>query len=387
MVAAVNRRPGCGARTGCAPWGLSGSLKRGCRSGLQTGPSEIGRSGRGFSLVSRSRPRPARLEHTGGIAMSWELDLQYAKGRLSAELQAAAGGRRLDLVLIQSEGHDEFERLLNDALPDFRPNIPRPSDAILSRSRLVTLPPALSEDCRVWGRTILCKALLPRSVTEWDDAAELDRRNRLAESLQECFAELGSCLALAPPPLQSLIEKSGVATLDPFERWLSWLFDRALRPNAKPPLSAARDYGTVSAADAATSLRQAPDSGWFAVLPDALRASQFLVDVITTKTPPAAEDAAKDESMSEQELRPKFYPQEVAILNALDGKVLKLESLADALRVSKNKLYLKPWRDDPDQTLLGYLMNRGLVVNDTTLGGYYRPDRPPRIEPDNPPPG
>ncbi len=70
MVAAVNRRPGCWSRTGCAPWGLSGSLKRGCRSGLQTGPSEIGRSGCGFSLVSRNRPRPARLEHTGEFVMS-----------------------------------------------------------------------------------------------------------------------------------------------------------------------------------------------------------------------------------------------------------------------------------------------------------------------------
>lgn len=77
---------------------------------------------------------------------------------------------------------------------------------------------------------------------------------------------------------------------------------------------------------------------------------------------------------------------ESQILDALDGKSLKVEPLANALGVNSARFYKKPWRGDAKQHVLGYMLAQQWIRHDSKLGGYYRPGfLPPSSLPKNPP--
>lgn len=96
-------------------------------------------------------------------------------------------------------------------------------------------------------------------------------------------------------------------------------------------------------------------------------------------------DATRSIALGQAGRAPGYWPfsdHQVKVLDALDGSVMGDIELALALE--QDEAFERQDDDDPFPTKLrslyrelALLLDMGLVVNDRTRGGYYRPDRPP----------
>jgi hypothetical protein len=75
---------------------------------------------------------------------------------------------------------------------------------------------------------------------------------------------------------------------------------------------------------------------------------------------------------------PEYLPLETAILDALDGRALKVEALAQEVSNFDTGVFYKAWRGQ-SQGVLTYLKSKGVIAHSRKMGGYYRPDAPPVV--------